>query len=54
MVAMSALLPIADIAGCDSDVRYVPKADIEPFGILSEMRFGHPKFSSYAAQKRGR
>jgi hypothetical protein len=27
-LAMSALPPIADIAGCDWDVRFVPKADI--------------------------
>jgi hypothetical protein len=36
--AMSALPPKADIAECDWDVRFVPKADIAPYSIISSAR----------------
>jgi hypothetical protein len=33
---MSALPPKADIAECDGDVRFVPKADIGPNQLIDE------------------
>jgi hypothetical protein len=35
---MSALPPIADIAECNWDVRYVPKADIVACHLVSEIK----------------
>jgi hypothetical protein len=42
---MSALPPKADIAGCDRDVRFVPKADIRSAIRSSCLRAVNAQFS---------